>query len=62
MIGQLKSLRMTHIEGRSIVELRGLILNRLPRLSMPFLSRAVSYVIGSVAAFWTIERVAAFAA
>ncbi len=46
----------------SLVAGLGLILNRLPRLSMPFLSRAVSYVIGSVAAFWTIERVAAFAA
>jgi len=29
-------------------------------LSLPRASRAVSYFIGSVAAFWTIERVAAF--
>lgn len=38
----------------------GVLLRRIPGLPMPVVIRAASYVIGSVAAFWTIERVAAF--
>ena len=37
-----------------------LAMRRTPRLPFPLVSRSVSYVIGSVAAFWTIERVASF--
>lgn len=39
----------------------GLLLHRVHSVSMPLVSRSVSYIIGSVAAFWTIERVASFA-
>ncbi|MEM1402547.1 MAG: HupE/UreJ family protein [Pseudomonadota bacterium] len=35
---------------------------RFTHVSFPVVSRAISYVIGSVAAFWTIERVASFVA
>jgi hydrogenase/urease accessory protein HupE len=37
-----------------------LALRRLSRVPFPLVSRAVSYAIGTVAAFWTIERVASF--
>ena len=37
-------------------------LGRFTNVSFPVVSRAISYVIGSVAAFWTIERVASFVA
>ncbi len=36
------------------------IFSRVRVLSFPTVSRVISYGIGSVAAFWTIERVAAF--
>lgn len=44
----------------SALVLVAMILGRLSNLSLPLVSRVVSYAIGSVAAFWTIERVAAF--
>ena len=37
------------------------LLRRVSPLPFPLVSRAVSYVIGSLAAFWTIERMVAFA-
>lgn len=36
------------------------VLGRIPGLSLPLTSRIISYFIGTVAAFWAIERVAAF--
>ncbi len=44
----------------AVMVLLASFLVRFTPLSFPALSRAISYVIGSVAAFWTIERVAAF--
>ena len=42
------------------IVLLGVLAGRVSRIPFPTVSRAVSYAIGSIAAFWTIERVAAF--
>jgi hydrogenase/urease accessory protein HupE len=44
----------------SAIAILGGLLGRIRAVSLPLVSRAVSYVIGSIAAFWTLERVVAF--
>jgi hydrogenase/urease accessory protein HupE len=44
----------------TIVAMLSLVLRKLTPIPVAAASRVISYAIGSIAAFWTIERVAAF--